>query len=78
MDFWRLVWQEKACTIVMIINITDELRRINYPQYWPDSGAQMFGPFQVTFVDRQIFAHYIIRILLVQVCVSFNIHVVLT
>ena len=65
-DFWRLVWQERAPTIVMIINLV-EGTKIKCQQYWPESGAQSYGPFQVTITDQQILADYTIRSLLVQV-----------
>ena len=66
-DFWRLVWQERAPTVVMITNLV-EGTKIKCQQYWPESGAQTFGPFQVTISDQQILADYTIRSLQVQVC----------
>ena len=67
-DFWRLVWQERVPTIVMITNLV-EGTKIKCQQYWPDAGAQTYGPFQVTISDQQILADYTTRSLLVQVCV---------
>ena len=67
-DFWRLVWQEKAPTIVMITNL-EEGGKTKCQQYWPDSGNKAFGPFQVTVTNQQMLADYTIRSLLVQVCV---------
>ena len=68
MDFWRLVWQERSPTIVMITNL-EEGGKPKCQRYWPDSGAETFGPFQVTLTDQQTLADYTTRSLLVQVCV---------
>ena len=65
-DFWRLVWQERAPTIVMITNLV-EGTKIKCQQYWPHTGTQSYGPFQVTITDQQTLADYTIRSLLVQV-----------
>ena len=68
-DFWRLMWQEKPPTIVMVTNLK-EGTKTKCQQYWPDAGAQSFGPFLVTITDQQILADYTTRSLLVQVSVS--------
>ena len=68
-DFWRLVWQEKSPTIVMITNLL-EGTKIKCQQYWPESGVQSFGPFEITISDQQKLADYTVRSLLVQVCMS--------
>ena len=65
-DFWRLIWQERPPTIVMVTNVK-EGTRIKCQQYWPESGKKDFGPFQVTITDQQIFADYTIRTLSVSV-----------
>ena len=66
-DFWRLVWQERPLTIVMVTNIK-ERNKVKCQQYWPDSGSKRFGHFKVTLVEYQVFADYVIRTL--QVIVS--------
>ena len=68
-DFWRLVWQERAPSIVMITNL-EERGKPKCQQYWPDSGTENFGPFQVSITEQQILADYTIRNLTVQVCGS--------
>ena len=65
-DFWHLIWQEHPPIIVMVTNIM-EGNHIKCQQYWPESGKQQFGPFQVTITDQQIFADYTIRTFLVTV-----------
>ena len=66
-DFWRMVWQERAPSIVMITNL-EEGSKPKCQQYWPDSGTERFGPFQVFSPQQQIVANYTIRKLTVQVC----------
>ena len=65
-DFWRLVWQERAPTIVMITNL-EEGKKIKCHQYWPDKDSVKFGPFEVSIIDRQTVADYTIRTLMLQV-----------
>ena len=65
-DFWRLIWQEHPPTIVMVTNIK-EGSRIKCQQYWPDSGQESYGPFQVIITDQQIYADYTVRTLSVSV-----------
>ena len=59
-DFWRLVWQERPPSIVMITNL-EEGGKIKCQRYWPESGHCKFGPFEVTLTDKQILADYTIR-----------------
>jgi len=65
-DFWRLVWQERTHTIVMVTNLK-EGNKIKCEQYWPDSATTEYGPFKVTLMKQQIFADYIMRTLRVTV-----------
>ena len=65
-DFWRLVWQEKAQTIIMVTNLK-EGDRVKCQQYWPEASSENFGPFSVTLTEQQIFTDYTIRTLLVKV-----------
>ena len=65
-DFWRLIWQKRPPTIVMVTNIK-EGNKVKCEQYWPDSGSKNYGPFKVTLVEYQMFADYVIRTLQVNV-----------
>ena len=65
-DFWRLVWQERVPTVVMITNLV-EGTRIKCHQYWPDKDSARFGPFEVSLIDQQTLADYTVRTLIVQV-----------
>ena len=65
-DFWRLVWQLRPPSIVMVTNLK-EGSRVKCEQYWPELGTQEYGPFKVTLTDQQVFADYTIRQLFVSV-----------
>ena len=65
-DFWRLIWQEHPPIIVMVTNVK-EGNRIKCQQYWPDSGQESYGPFQVIITDQQVYADYTVRTLSVSV-----------
>ena len=65
-DFWRMVWQEKVPSVVMITNLV-EGKKTKCEQYWPSSGSQDFGPFHVSITHQLILADYTIRILSVEV-----------
>ena len=70
-DFWRLVWQERAPTIVMVTNLKDN-DKVKCQQYWPDKGSQHYGPFVVTNTDKQLYTDYTIRQMQVEVSELFN------
>uniref|UniRef100_A0A0N4ZBH1 protein-tyrosine-phosphatase n=1 Tax=Parastrongyloides trichosuri TaxID=131310 RepID=A0A0N4ZBH1_PARTI len=59
-DFWRMVWEEKSMTIVMLTKL-EEMNRIKCDQYWPSRGSQVYGNIHVTILDTLELAHYIIR-----------------
>ena len=65
-DFWRMVWQERAPSIVMITNL-EEGGKPKCQQYWPDSGTERYGPFQISSTKQQTLANYTIRKVTVQV-----------
>ena len=74
-DFWRMVWQERSPTIVMITNLMED-GRTKCHQYWPDTGIMTCGPFNVSIADEQIFAAYTHRSLVLEVMISFKNHFV--
>ena len=67
-DFWRLIWQEKPPTIVMVTNLIEK-NKSKCEQYWPETGSTDYGPFKVTITESQNFADYCIRILQVSVSI---------
>ena len=64
--FWRMIWQEKVPSIVMITNLV-EGKKTKCEQYWPSSGSLDFGQFHVTITDQLILADYTVRTLSVEV-----------
>ena len=69
-DFWRLIYQERPPTIVMVTNLKEGNKK-KCEQYWPDSGSKNFGPFRVTLTEQQIFADYTTRTLQVTVSILY-------
>ena len=65
-DFWRLVWQEKPQSIVMVTNLK-EGEKVKCQQYWPEANSESFGPFSITLLEQQIYTDYTVRTLQVQV-----------
>ena len=59
-DFWRMVWQERCQTIMMLANLV-EGDKIKCHKYWPETGTQSFGPFNVIITGQQILADYTTR-----------------
>ncbi|KAK7503371.1 hypothetical protein BaRGS_00005292 [Batillaria attramentaria] len=60
-DFWRMVWQEQVTHIVMLTNLLEHNKWKCY-EYWPAKGAKMtYGTMEVTGVDDEQRAHYVIR-----------------
>ena len=71
-DFWRMVWQEKVHSIVMITNLV-EGGKTKCHRYWPEKDSVKFGPFEISTIDQQILADYTIRTLYVQVMYTIDI-----
>ena len=65
-DFWRLVWQERPPTIVMLTDLKEK-KKVKCHKYWPDSGTRSFGPFKVTISEQQRLVDYTSRNLLLEV-----------
>lgn len=59
-DFWRMVWEQRSATIVMMTKL-EERTRIKCDQYWPGRGTELYGNVNVTLVDIQELATYCIR-----------------
>ncbi|CAG5864127.1 unnamed protein product, partial [Menidia menidia] len=41
-DFWRMVWEQRAATVVMMTRL-EEKSRIKCDQYWPSRGTETYG-----------------------------------
>ncbi|XP_044270220.1 tyrosine-protein phosphatase Lar isoform X6 [Tribolium madens] len=59
-DFWRMCWELKTATIVMMTKL-EERTRIKCDQYWPSRGSETYGSMNVTITDVQELATYCIR-----------------
>ena len=61
-EFWRLVWEQRVGVVVMITNLVEQGKR-KCEQYWPETGAAMFGLIEVTMVAESVQAHCTVRTL---------------
>uniref|UniRef100_UPI00398F5BFF receptor-type tyrosine-protein phosphatase S-like isoform X14 n=1 Tax=Pristiophorus japonicus TaxID=55135 RepID=UPI00398F5BFF len=59
-DFWRMVWEQRSATIVMMTKL-EEKSRVKCDQYWPGRGTETFGMIQVTLLDTIELATFCVR-----------------
>uniref|UniRef100_A0A4W4FQU8 Receptor-type tyrosine-protein phosphatase F n=1 Tax=Electrophorus electricus TaxID=8005 RepID=A0A4W4FQU8_ELEEL len=59
-DFWRMVWEQRTCTVVMMTRL-EEKSRVKCDQYWPARGTETYGMIQVTMLDTVELATYSVR-----------------
>uniref|UniRef100_A0A672MEZ6 protein-tyrosine-phosphatase n=1 Tax=Sinocyclocheilus grahami TaxID=75366 RepID=A0A672MEZ6_SINGR len=59
-DFWRMVWEQRASTIVMMTRL-EEKSRVKCDQYWPSRGTETYGMIQVSMLDTVELATYSVR-----------------
>ncbi|XP_029308826.1 receptor-type tyrosine-protein phosphatase F isoform X2 [Cottoperca gobio] len=59
-DFWRMVWEQRSNTIVMMTRL-EEKSRVKCDQYWPVRGTETYGMIQVTMLDTVELATYSVR-----------------
>ncbi|XP_072449919.1 receptor-type tyrosine-protein phosphatase delta-like [Chiloscyllium punctatum] len=59
-DFWRMVWEQRSATIVMMTKL-EEKSRVKCDQYWPSRGADTYGMIQVTLLDTIELATFCVR-----------------
>ncbi|XP_027444602.1 receptor-type tyrosine-protein phosphatase epsilon isoform X9 [Zalophus californianus] len=59
-DFWRMIWEQKAATIVMLTNLK-ERKEEKCSQYWPDQGCWTYGNIRVCVEDCVVLVDYTIR-----------------
>ncbi|XP_061084123.1 receptor-type tyrosine-protein phosphatase epsilon isoform X2 [Conger conger] len=64
-DYWRMVWEQKASTIVMLTNLKERKEDKCY-QYWPDQGCWTYGNVRVAVEDFTVLVDYTIRKFCVQ------------
>nr|XP_037288855.1 LOW QUALITY PROTEIN: receptor-type tyrosine-protein phosphatase kappa-like [Rhipicephalus microplus] len=58
-DFWRMVWQENVCKIVMLTGLVEN-GKTKCEKYWPDKTAT-YGDVQVHFIAEETFPEYCVR-----------------
>nr|XP_040026198.1 receptor-type tyrosine-protein phosphatase S-like isoform X4 [Gasterosteus aculeatus aculeatus] len=61
-DFWRMVWEQRAASVVMMTRL-EEKSRIKCDQYWPSRGTETYGMIQVTLLDTMELATFCVRTL---------------
>uniref|UniRef100_A0A671X899 Receptor-type tyrosine-protein phosphatase F n=1 Tax=Sparus aurata TaxID=8175 RepID=A0A671X899_SPAAU len=59
-DFWRMVWEQRTCTIIMMTRL-EEKSRVKCDQYWPTRGTETYGTIQVNMLDTVELATYTVR-----------------
>ncbi|XP_022431197.1 receptor-type tyrosine-protein phosphatase F isoform X8 [Delphinapterus leucas] len=59
-DFWRMVWEQRTATVVMMTRL-EEKSRVKCDQYWPPRGTETYGLIQVTLLDTVELATYTVR-----------------
>ncbi|XP_064415799.1 receptor-type tyrosine-protein phosphatase F isoform X1 [Latimeria chalumnae] len=59
-DFWRMVWEQRTSTIVMMTRL-EEKSRVKCDQYWPIRGTETYGMIQVSLLDTVELATYSFR-----------------
>jgi receptor-type tyrosine-protein phosphatase gamma len=59
-DYWRMIWEQRVCIIVMITNLIERGRR-KCDLYWPKEGVETYGAIQVKLLQEVVMATYILR-----------------
>ncbi|XP_078328908.1 uncharacterized protein LOC111115917 isoform X2 [Crassostrea virginica] len=60
-DFWRMIWQEKIHTVVMLTKTIEGDKR-KCEQYWPNQGRTIIsGKIDITSLDETHYAFFTIR-----------------
>lgn len=58
-QFWQAVWQHGVC---LIVNLTSPEESRQEKTYWPESGSEVHGPFEIHLVSEHIWSDdYLVR-----------------
>ncbi|XP_029465874.1 receptor-type tyrosine-protein phosphatase epsilon isoform X2 [Rhinatrema bivittatum] len=68
-DFWRMMWEQRSATIVMLTNLKERTEDKCY-QYWPDQGCWTYGNIRVSVEDVIVLVDYTIR----KFCIQPQVH----
>eukprot|EP00116_Pleurobrachia_bachei_P003657 sb/3463919/ len=69
-QFWRMIWENKVSTIVMLAVIKDK-GDVKGCRYWPKEGIMSFGQFEVCVVSKHaVCTHYLVRSLYIKDTIS--------
>ncbi|XP_050023209.1 receptor-type tyrosine-protein phosphatase T-like [Dermacentor andersoni] len=58
-DFWRMVWQEGCCKVIMLTNLKEQ-EKTKCEQYWPET-SQKYGKFVVTLMKTDTQVDFVVR-----------------
>ncbi|XP_064476701.1 receptor-type tyrosine-protein phosphatase kappa-like [Ornithodoros turicata] len=58
-DFWRMVWEENSCKIVMLTNLKEQ-EKVKCEQYWPES-IQKHGEITVRTEKIETYVDFVVR-----------------
>uniref|UniRef100_A0A915Q479 Tyrosine-protein phosphatase domain-containing protein n=1 Tax=Setaria digitata TaxID=48799 RepID=A0A915Q479_9BILA len=60
-DFWEMIWEQVTALIVNLTN-NDDLQEGRCLKYWPESGSQIYGCFEIHLVSEHIWSEdYMVR-----------------
>ncbi|XP_023666780.2 phosphatidylinositol phosphatase PTPRQ-like isoform X2 [Paramormyrops kingsleyae] len=66
-DFWRMIWETRACTIVMMTQCFEK-GRVRCHQYWPegDKPISVFGDIVITKLTEDALPDWTVRVLRIE------------
>ncbi|XP_041429337.1 protein tyrosine phosphatase, receptor type A S homeolog isoform X3 [Xenopus laevis] len=59
-DFWRMIWEWKSCSIVMLTEL-EERGQEKCAQYWPSEGTMSFGDITIELKKEEESESYTVR-----------------
>ena len=60
--FWRMVWEQRTATIVMVTRLVEDQHILKCHQYWPSRGTQQrFGELTISALDEVSLPDFTVR-----------------